>query len=103
MIQKNRPKEVMDTNLIEVEYYNQNKFSIEMIRDDRYFHYVYQNKIPIGPRRAILKPEDWLKLPHRYYIFKAIDGPEIFNLVVNMGDTKGIGNKLPSLPVLEKK
>lgn len=102
MIQKNnRPKEVMDSNLIEVEYFNKNDFAIEMIRDDRFFSYVYQNRIPIGPRKTILKPNDWIKLPHRYYIFKSINGPEFFELVVNMGNTKGIGNKHPSPPIIE--
>lgn len=94
-------RSVSDTHLIEVEYYNPNKFAIEVIRDDRFFSYIYQNKISIGPRRTILKPDDFIVLPHQYYILKTIDGPEIFDLVVNMGNAKRIGNKLPSLPVLE--
>lgn len=92
---------VMDSSLIEVEHYNPNKFAVEFIRDDRHFHYIYQNKIPIGPRRAVLKPDDWLVLPHQYYIAKSINGPEVFSLTTNLGKTKRTGNKLPSLPVLE--
>ena len=95
------PRSVSDTHLLEVEYYNPNKFSIEMIRDDRFFSYIYQNRIKIGPRKFILGPEEFICLPHQYYIFKSINGPELFDLVCNLGNAKRIGNKLPSLPVLE--
>lgn len=99
----NLNKGVMDTHLIEVEYYNPNNFDIELKRDFRYFDYIRQNRIPIGPARAILKANDWIVIPHQYYILTSIKGPELFNLIVNMGDQKRKGNKLPSLPVFEKR
>ncbi len=100
-MKKNNSKSVMDTHLIEVEYYNPNKFDILFERDKRYFDYINLNNIPLGPVKAILKADSFLILPHQYYIPKALNGAEIFNLTVNMGDLKRKGNKLPSLPIFE--
>lgn len=102
-MKKSNLKSVSDTHLIEVEYYNPNKFDILLERDQRYFDYINQNNIPLGPSRAILKADDFITIPHQYYILTTIKGPEIFNIVVNMGDQKRKGNKLPSLPVFEKR
>ena len=102
-MKKISPKQVSDTNLIEVEYYNPNKFDLIVTRDNRFLEYISLNKIPLGPEKTILKSEGFLVLPHRYIIFKAPDGIELFNLTVNMGNMKRKGNKLPSLPVYEAK
>lgn len=102
-MKKNNLKGVMDTHLIEVEYYNPNKFDIILERDERYFNYINQNQIHLGPKKAILKSDDFIIIPHQYYILKASNGAELFNLIVNMGDQKRKGNKLPSLPVFEKR
>lgn len=100
-MKRKNTKSVMDTHLIEVEYYNPNKFAVQLDRDRRFDQYIVQCRIPIGPLRAILKPYDFITIPHQYYILTAMNGAELFDLVVNMGDNKGIGNKLPSIPVLE--
>lgn len=102
-MKKNNLRSVSDTHLIEVEYYNPNKFDIIFERDQRYFDYIRLNNISLGPVRAVLKADDFLTLPHQYYIPKAINGPEIFNLIINMGDQKRKGNKLPSIPIMESR
>lgn len=102
-MKKINPKQVSDTNLLEVEYYNPNKFDIIVVRDNRFLEYISLNKIPLGPEKTILKSESFLVLPHRYIIFHAPKGVEFFDLTVNMGKLKRKGNKLPSIPVFDPK
>ena len=96
-----KPHGVYDDRLIVREYYNPNSFSIVFKRIDLHRNYIQGAKISLGPAIAELKPDSFLTLPHAFYTATAINGPEFFDLVVNVGDQRGKGNKKPSLPVFD--
>ena len=96
-----RMKAIADEHLIVREYYNPNKFDVIFERLKIYDYYVNQFNIMLGPLRAVLKANDFLTLPHGYYKVTSKNGAPLFDLVINYGDARNKGNKLPSLPVVD--
>lgn len=98
---KRTQKAVHDEHLVRREFYNPNNFSIlfELMPDK--IRYVKGSGIPTGPKSAILKPDDFLVLPHAYFILRAMNGAPFFDLIQNYGDQIGIGNKKPSRPEIK--
>lgn len=91
---------VHDEHLLHREIYNPNKFPIEFRRNKDMDQYVSSSFIPLGPELAICKPDDFLYLPHIYYLVSGVgipDGTPI-DVIQNFGDSMFKGNKLPSRP-----
>lgn len=93
-----KTRAVADEHLIRREFYNPNDFDIVFHRDPSRVFYVRAACIPLGPEVAVLKAREWLVLPHAYYIPRATNGQDLFQLVQNFGDAIGKGNTKPSLP-----
>lgn len=94
-------KAVRDEALIVREFYNPNPFDVVFERLVEFDGYVIRNKIPLGPLLCVCKSGDFLTLPHAYFKITSKNGCPVFDMVVNFGDERGKGNKLPSLPVID--
>jgi hypothetical protein len=99
-----------DEHLVVREYYNPNNFDVCFWRLSNYRSlninkYLSAFKIPLGPIAAVLKPNEFITLPHGYYDIhgKGLEKGEPFKLITNYGDARGKGNKHPSLPVVDQK
>lgn len=101
MFLRRKVKAVHDERLIRIEIYNPNEFSVLVERDKRFDHVVKAANIPLGPEKAVVKPGDFLILPHQFVTYHAMNGSPTLNLVSNIGDSIGKGNKLPSPPIFE--
>jgi hypothetical protein len=88
---------VHDEGLLRRELYNPYDFDIVFERDRARDLYVRAAGIPLGDARAVLKARDWLILPHGFFILYT-PGNQHVDLVTNLGDMIGKGNKLPSRP-----
>lgn len=93
-------KPLYDTDLLQREYYNPNKFNVEFWRLNQFDFYVIENKGHqyLGPHYAILKPDTHLYLPHGYYLIKGqgLKQGEKFELITNLEKMMFKGNKTPS-------
>lgn len=96
-----RGKMVMDEHLVRREFYNPNNFEIQFTRMEDKVAYILESGINPGPKFLTLKPNDWLVVNHAYYVPRAANGAELFNVVTNFGDSIGKGNKKVSLPSLQ--
>lgn len=88
-------KAVLDEHLIVREYYNPNDFDLYFERDNRFIAHIAKNRIPPGFNTMILKPGNFIKVPHGYWVIHTKD-KRPYNLITNFGDMIGKGNKLPS-------
>lgn len=90
-------KSVHDEHLIRREVYNPNPFKVLFRRNVVMDRYISAARIPLGPLRRELEPDEFLLLPHGYYFAEPIGTSVIqYDMVVNFGDNIGIGNKNPS-------
>lgn len=98
-----KPKAVFDEHLLRREIYNPNNFDIIFTRNIDQDLYIMRAGIPLGEIRMVCKSKDFLILPHGYFIATGDGLPkgELINAIVNLGDTIGKGNKLPSPPIAE--
>lgn len=91
-------KAVHDEHLLRREIYNPNNFDIIFRRNISMDQYIKDATIPLGPLSATCKADDFLYIPHAYYIAEAIGLPKgtPCDVLVNFGDNIGIGNKKAS-------
>lgn len=93
-----RFKGVHDEHLIRRELYNPNEFTLILKRDTTKDTYIARNLIPLGPENIILQPDEFILVPHFYWIIHAKNGADQINLIQNFGNEIGKGNKKPSRP-----
>ena len=101
MFLRKKHKAVHDDRLIRIEIYNPNEFNVLVERDKRFDNLVRSAFIPLGPEKAILKPGEFMILPHQFVTYHAMNGSPTVTLISNIGDQIGKGNKTPSAPILE--
>lgn len=94
-------RESSDHNLVRRELYNPNKFDLIFKLDARFLSYIESYGRWPGRPYWVLKSESWQVVPHFYWIIDAANGAPTFDLIQNFGKAIGIGNKLPSLPVVD--
>lgn len=89
---------VSDMALNRMEIYNFNKFAITFEIQKEMIKYIKMNNIPVTPLRGIIQPDSFQILNHRFYIMAGVGLPKDtpVQVIVNMGNNIGIGNKLPS-------
>lgn len=75
-----------DTKMLSIEIYNKLNEDITFVKASSDYP---------GPQLVKCKALDWCNLPHSYYIGTTKSGRPC-EVVVNLGDKKGVGNKLPS-------
>lgn len=87
-----------DPDLLQREYYNPNKFEVSFVRNSAKDLYILNSGKALGPEVAILKPDEFLYLPHGYYTAtgKGLEHGEPFKLIVNLERMMFRGNKTPS-------
>lgn len=88
---------VQDQNLIRREFYNPNKFSVSFVRMDNMVDYIVKSGIRAGDQYYLLKHDEFLVLPHAYFVINAMD-PAVkhFDMTVNFGSVIGKLNKHPA-------
>jgi len=100
-------RKISDGGLVMVEIYNPNSFVVRMIRKNGYVNdsltieqYIKISGGDIGPRVVEIKPNCFAVLLHNYYYAEGVGLPqgEPINMIVNMGNQMGVGNRLPSRP-----
>lgn len=91
-------KSFADVNLLQREYFNKNKFSVQFTRDVNKDKYVVSCGKVLGPAVAFCKPDDFLYLPHGYYIVRGVGVPdgEPIEMLMNLEKSMFKGNKVPS-------
>lgn len=91
---------VFDPMLLQREYHNRNKFAVEFTIDARWIPYVIRSKgiEKRGPDKAVVEPDEFLYLPHGYYIIKGVGVPdgEPVNMLINLEKNMFKGNKKAS-------
>ena len=82
---KEKAQGYFDTNLIQREYHNRNKFPVIFERDTKKDPYVFAAKKTTGPLQARVEPDEFLYLPHGYYFIRGEGVPqgEPINMLVN--------------------
>lgn len=100
-------RKISDGGLVMVEIYNPNPFVVRMIRQNGFVNdkmsidkYIKISGGSLGPDVVEVKPNGFAVLLHNYYYAEGVGLPqgEPINLVVNMGNQMGIGNRFPSRP-----
>lgn len=100
-------RKVSDGGLVMIEVYNPNSFTVKMIRQKGYVNdsltiekYILMSGGDLGPSVVEVKPNCFAVLLHNYYYAEGVGLPqgEPINMIVNMGNQMGIGNRLPSRP-----
>lgn len=100
-------RKVSDGGLVMVEVYNPNTFTVRMIRQKGYVDesltiekYILMSGGDLGPNVVEIRPNCFALLLHNYYYADGVGLPkgEPINLIVNMGNQMGVGNRLPSRP-----
>lgn len=93
-------KTFSDDRLLQREFYNPNSFDVIVTRDTRFDQYVIQHKGLkfLGPAHAKLKADDFLYVPHGFFIITNPKMPigEPINIIVNLEKMMFKGNKKPS-------
>lgn len=100
-------RKVSDGGLVMIEIYNPNSFTVKMIRQKGYVNdsmtiekYILMSGGDLGPNVVEVKPNCFAVLLHNYYYAEGVGLPqgEPINMIVNMGNQIGVGNRLPSRP-----
>jgi hypothetical protein len=86
-----------DPQLVLNEIYNPYSRSIFAWRDKGMDIYVQSAGIMLGPAFAEIPADSFLVLPHMYYRVVDYKG-DLVNVLCNLGDNIGVGNKLASRP-----
>ena len=93
-------KAFSDDRLIQREFYNPNSFDVIVTRDKNFDSYVIQHKGhgSLGPEKTLLKADDFLYLPHGFFVVTNPKMPvgEPINILVNLEKNMFKRNKTPS-------
>ena len=92
-----------DFNLIHFEFYNAHKHEVLWVRDRRFDEYIAMNRRPLGPVFVRVKAGEFQYFPHKYWVPSCEKGCPAIEGVMNLDEMIGKGNKLPSLPIVDKK
>lgn len=100
---KQKTKAYADVQLLQREYVNFNKFRVRFTRMPEHETYVLQTGKALGPAVAFCEPDDFLYLPHGYYVIEGLnkDGSVIpkgepIHMLMNLEKAMFKGNKIPS-------
>lgn len=100
-------RKISDGGLVMIEVYNPNSFVVNMIRSKGFVNdsltidqYIKISGGDVGPKVVQIKPNCFAVLLHNYYYAEGVGLPkgEPINLIVNMGNQMGVGNRFPSRP-----
>lgn len=91
-------KAYFDVQLLQREFFNKNKFVVKFTRMREHETYVQTAGKSLGPEFAYLKPDEFLYLPHGYYIIEGVGVPqgEPIDLLMNLEKNMFKGIKVPS-------
>jgi hypothetical protein len=94
-------KGVHDEGLIRREWHNPNKFKVVLHMMLDKIPYIQSAGITPGWKIIEIEPQGFAIANHGYY--KIVEPEmELIQLITNYGKSIGIGNKLPSKPIIEK-
>lgn len=100
-------RKISDGGLVMIEIHNPNSFIVRMIRQKGWVNesltidnYIKLTGGDLGPDVVEIKPNGFAFLLHNYYYAEGVGLPkgEPINLIVNMGNAMGVGNRFPSRP-----
>lgn len=100
-------RKISDGGLVMVEVYNPNNFTVNMIRLKGFVNdtltidnYIKLTGGPLGPDVVEVPPNSFAFLLHNYYYAEGVGLPkgEPINMIINLGNTMGVGNRFPSRP-----
>lgn len=93
----------VDELLVRRELYNPNKFDLIFELDQRFIQHIKLHGRPTYHFKWMLKADMFQVVPHMYWTITTSNGSPTYDLIQNFSKTIGMGNKHPSLPVVDTK